>query len=176
MMIVFLVLALLSLLSAFGVIFFRNPIYSVLSLIVCFFSIAGHYLLLQAEFLAVVQVIVYAGAIMVLFLFIIMLLNLSRVPESKKPLLFRLVAILTSGVLLVSLVLSLTTICKPQSFCPFLSQGVMPQIVSKVPIMTQLATLLFNEYLFPFEFSSLLFLAAVVGVVVLSKKTKDIQS
>jgi len=169
----FLILSAISILSALFVIFFKNPVYSILSLILCFFSIAGHFLLLQSEFLAAIQVIVYAGAIMVLFLFIIMLMNLSRTTEPKRPFSFVLISVVTSFLLFGSLVLSLTTLIKPSTFCPFLSQSVIAQSnLPKNPISV-LGTMLFNDYLFPFEFSSLLFLAALVGVVVLSKKTKE---
>ena len=76
--IAFLILSVLTISSALMVVFSKNPIYSVLWLIICFFSITGHYILLDAHFLAVVNLIVYAGAIMVLFLFVIMLLNLNK--------------------------------------------------------------------------------------------------
>ena len=76
--IVFLLLATLTLASALMVVFSKSPIYSVLWLVICFFSITGHYILLDAHFLAIVNLIVYAGAIMVLFLFVIMLLNLNK--------------------------------------------------------------------------------------------------
>ena len=81
---IFIILSLLTVLSALAVVFAKNPMYSVLSLIVCFFTVAGHYILLNAQFLAIVHVIVYAGAIMVLFLFVVMLLNLNADTEPHK--------------------------------------------------------------------------------------------
>src|SRR5919205_317403 len=82
--ILFWVLAISSLFSAVMVITSKNPVYSVLWLIVTFFSISGHYILLHAQFLAIVNIIVYAGAIMVLFLFVIMLMNLNSNTEPQK--------------------------------------------------------------------------------------------
>ena len=82
--IVFGVLSIISIISALGVILSKNPVTSVLCLIVTFFTIAGHYIMLNAQFLAVVHIIVYAGAIMVLFLFVIMLMNLNAEIEPQK--------------------------------------------------------------------------------------------
>lgn len=158
MILLFLALSFLSILSALCVVFLKNPIHSVLSLIVCFFSLSGHFLLLQSEFLAVVQIIVYAGAIMVLFLFILMLINLSQNSEPRKKLSFMIFSGLAVMALAVLLILSL----KPALSS---SDGFMVSI-------QDLGHVLFNDYLMPFEFSSLLFLSALVGVVVLSKRAK----
>ena len=80
---IFWFLSFVAVFSAIGMIFSKNPVYSVLSLIVTFFAIAGHYFLLGAQFLAAVHIIVYAGAIMVLFLYVIMMLNLNKLNEQK---------------------------------------------------------------------------------------------
>src|SRR5438309_8854715 len=82
----------------------RNPIHSVLYLIITFFAIAGHYVLLNAQFLAAVHIIVYAGAIMVLFLFVIMLLNLNEESEPHKSNLLKFAAALSAGILLIAMV------------------------------------------------------------------------
>jgi NADH-quinone oxidoreductase subunit J len=103
----FFTLSAMTILSALVVVFTRKPMYSVLSLIVCFFTIAGHYILLNAQFLAITHIIVYAGAIMVLFLFTVMLLNLnadSDVPKSGK---LRIAATITAGMLFVTLLASI---------------------------------------------------------------------
>ncbi|MFN7295143.1 MAG: NADH-quinone oxidoreductase subunit J, partial [Bacteroidota bacterium] len=81
---IFYFLSFLAVLSAFMVVYSKNPVHSVLYLIITFFSIAGHYILLNAQFLAAVHVIVYAGAIMVLFLYVIMMLNLNKDTEAQK--------------------------------------------------------------------------------------------
>ena len=86
------------------VVFSKNPVYSVLYLIITFFCIAGHYLLLNAQFLAVVHVIVYAGAIMVLFLYVIMLLNLNEEAEPHKGTILRITATICVGLLMIVLI------------------------------------------------------------------------
>ncbi len=158
-MFLFLILSLITVLSALGVVFLRHSIYNVLSLIICFFSIAGHFLILHAPFLAIIQVIVYAGAIMVLFLFTLMLMNLSLKTELKK---INFITIF-SGFLVVGLLALL---------CLFLSNTV--QISTNTSLLfvgsvRNLGRLLFTEYELLFELSSILFLSSVVGVVMLGK-------
>lgn len=164
MHLLFICLSAICLLSALGVVLIKNPIYSLLSLILCFFTIAGHYILLGASFLAVVHIIVYAGAIMVLFLFMMMLMNLNKEGELSKSFLFRLFSALVVGALLVALVL-------------FFSNGLF---VSPLPALKgtveALGEVLFTEYMIPFELTSVLFLASVIGVVYLGKsKKKEMQ-
>jgi NADH-quinone oxidoreductase subunit J len=147
-------------LCALLVVFSRNAIHSVLYLILTFFAIAGHYILLNAQFLAAVHVIVYAGAIMVLFLYVIMLLNLNQEAEPHKSVFLKFAAAISSGLLLLVLVASLkgTELMLPQ-------QG--PAI--EVGLVKSLGRMLFTEYLLPFEISSVLLLAAMVGAVMLGK-------
>lgn len=90
LLILFCVLAAITLSTAFLTVFSRNPIHSAIYLVICFFSVAGHYLLLNAQFLAIVHIIVYSGAIMILFLFTIMLMNLNKENEVHKPRITRL--------------------------------------------------------------------------------------
>lgn len=158
MTLIFLILAAISVISALAVISFRSPVYSVLSLIVCFFSVAGNYLLVHATFLAIVNIIVYAGAIMVLFLFVIMLLNLNKGVEGRKPALFQLAAVGVGSLLLLILV--------TVSVHGNLAQG-SPGVLNGS--LKPLSRLLFGEYAIPFELSSILFLTAIVGVVLLSR-------
>src|ERR1700746_4192252 len=89
------ILSFLAIMFALMVVFTRNPVNSVLYLVMSFFCISGHYLLLNAQFLAVVHIIIYAGAIMVLFLFVIMLLNLNKETEPHKPVLIKFVSVLS---------------------------------------------------------------------------------
>src|ERR1700722_12035424 len=103
----FLILGFFAVLSALMVVFSKNPIYSVLYLVLTFFAIAGEYVLLNAQFLAIVNIIVYAGAIMVLFLFVIMLLNLNKETEPHKNPYLKFAAVITSGLLLIVVVGSL---------------------------------------------------------------------
>src|SRR6478736_6938062 len=102
--ILFWVLSALALFSALMVLISKNPVHSVLWLIVVFFSISGHYILLNAQFLAIVNLIVYAGAIMVLFLFVIMLMNLNTETEPQKHVWMKLAGAISGGCFLLMLV------------------------------------------------------------------------
>src|SRR5579862_6184334 len=130
----------------------RNPVQSVIYLIICFFSIAGHYLLLNAQFLAIVNIIVYAGAIMVLFLFTLMLMNLNEETEQHKPALARIGAVIASGLLMLVIVASLRKAA---------TMPVFPEQDAAMGSIQNLGIVLLNEYLFPFEFASILFLSAM---------------
>lgn len=160
---IFIFLSLLTLVSALVVVFSRNPMYSVLSLIACFFSIAGHYVLLSAQFLAIVHLIVYAGAIMVLFLFVVMLLNLNAETEPVKSNKLRIAATVSAGLLLLTILATLKSAI-PDSF------GIPAQ--SMMGSVQQVGQRLFTDFLLPFEVSSILFLSAMIGAVVLAKKEK----
>lgn len=142
------------------VVFSKNPVHSVLYLVLTFFAIAGHYVLLNAQFLAVVHIVVYAGAIMVLFLFVIMLLNLNHETEPVKNYMLRAAAVLGFGTFLVTLVGALRSATQPLSV-----QG-----SSEIGLVEKLGDVLFKEYLLPFEISSILLLGAMVGAVMLGKK------
>ena len=98
--ILFWFLSVLALFSAIMVLVSKNPVHSVLWLIVVFFAISGHYLLLNAQFLAIVNIIVYAGAIMVLFLFVIMLMNLNKETEPQKNVWMKFFGVISGGLLL----------------------------------------------------------------------------
>src|SRR5687767_5997740 len=136
--------------SALMVVFSRNPIYSVLYLVITFFCVACHYLILNAQFLAAVHVIVYAGAIMVLFLYVIMLLNLNEAEnEPQKSNLLKVAAVVTAGMLMVILIGSL------KGAEQLLQQKHDPSI----GLVKNLGSVLFKDYLLPFEITSLLLLA-----------------
>src|SRR3954449_3373969 len=98
--ILFWILSIVALFSALMVITSKNPVYSVLWLIITFFAISGHYLLLNAQFLAIVNIIVYAGAIMVLFLFVIMLMNLNTEIERQQNIWMKFFGVIAGGLLL----------------------------------------------------------------------------
>jgi NADH-quinone oxidoreductase subunit J len=145
----------------------RNPVHSALCLVVVFVSLALLYVLLGAEFLAAVQVIVYAGAIMVLFLFVIMLLNLDAEVRSQglSRVAFKACSLVGSGLLLLLLLLLLG------GGAVKALRAMAPEQVSGVPGNTQaVAELLFTKYLLPFEVTSILLLAAIVGALVLAGK------
>ncbi len=160
-LVTFWVLALLAVGSAAGLIVRRNPIHGALFLVVNLASVAGLYLLMRAEFLAAAQVIVYAGAIAVLFVFAIMVLIPGKEETGPDPLRRqRLMAVPIVGLLLVlvGLVLRSTVL-----------QGRPPR--TPVPGRTvHLARLLFTDYLLPFEVTSVLLLVAIVGVLTLAKR------
>jgi NADH-quinone oxidoreductase subunit J len=162
--IIFCVLAFITLATAFLTIYSKNPIHSAIYLVICFFSIAGHYLLLNAQFLAIVHVIVYSGAIMILFLFTVMLMNLNKENEVYKPRITRLGAIVTFC--LMCLVLIAIFINSKPIVGEYITTGEDYQSI-KV-----LGKVLLNEYMVPFEFASVLLLVAMIGAVLLSKKEK----
>lgn len=162
--IIFSVLALITLATAFLTIFSRNPIHSAIYLVICFFSIAGHYLLLNAQFLAIVHIIVYSGAIMILFLFTIMLMNLNEEHEVHRPRITRLGAILSFCLICVVLILIFIN-SKP-------IVGEYDATGEDFQSIKVLGKVLLNEYMVPFEFASILLLVAMIGTVLLSKKEK----
>lgn len=163
-LIIFCVLAAITLATAFLTIFSKNPIHSAIYLVICFFSIAGHYLLLNAQFLAMVHIIVYSGAIMILFLFTIMLMNLNEEREVHRPRITRLGAIVSFC--LICLVLIAIFINSKPIVGEYVTTGEDYQSI-KV-----LGKILLNEYMVPFEFASILLLVAMIGTVLLSKKEK----
>ncbi|MFV5697218.1 NADH-quinone oxidoreductase subunit J [Flavobacterium sp. ZT3R17] len=162
--IIFCVLSIITLATAFLTIFSRNPIHSAIYLVICFFSVAGHYLLLNAQFLAIVHIIVYSGAIMILFLFTIMLMNLNEQKEVHRPRITRLGAIVSFC--LICIVLILIFINSKPIVGEYVATGEDFQSI-KV-----LGRILLNEYMVPFEFASILLLVAMIGTVLLSKKEK----
>ena len=157
----FYVVAFLSIFFSLLVIFSKNPVHSVLYLIVTFFTFTIHYILLNAQFLAIVNFIVYMGAIMVLFLFVLMLLNLNEETEPLKPTLLKVMGVVAGMCLLVTLAGSLKALS--------ISEPVVLQNAN-LGLVKNLGKVLFNEFLLPFEISSLLLLSAMVGAVLLAKK------
>jgi len=145
----------------------RNPIGSALWLVVTLFALAAMYVLLDAQFIAALQVLVYAGAIMVLFLFVIMLLNLGRPGPSdiKGPVGVGIAALLAGTLLLQLRVLGQAA--PPEAIQ--LSAGTMATLQEQ-GMVAAVAGPLFDAYLIPFEITSLLLLAAIVGAVVLAKR------
>jgi NADH-quinone oxidoreductase subunit J len=154
-------LSVLIIFSALMVVFSKNPVHSVLYLIVTFFGIAGHYFLLNAQFLAAVHIIVYAGAIMVLFLYVIMMLNLNKEVEPHKPIWIKFAAVIAGGLLMITLVGSLRGAEALAMKTP---------ADQSIGLVENLGKTLFGQFLLPFEISSVLFLAAMVGAVMLGKK------
>ncbi|WP_332453990.1 NADH-quinone oxidoreductase subunit J [Chryseobacterium aquaticum] len=158
----FFLVAFLAVSSAVYFVFARNPLYAILSLIVTMFSIAGMYILLNAQFLAIIQIIVYAGAIMVLFLYILMMLNLNKEDESKKNNTLKFVGVFTAGLLLIGVLGVFRGVHEKHVVIENVDKG--------VGLTKNLGRLLFNEYVLPFELASILILAGIVGAVLIGKK------
>lgn len=160
---------LLSGLAVFGAIMVvasRQPIYSILYLIVTFFAIAGHFLLLSAQFLAVVQVIVYAGAIMVLFLFVVMLLNLKGNVEPRLPNLLKFGTVAAGGLMLLLLVAAIGKVAG----AGVVTDQIAATRTAEMGMVKNVGIVLFTDFLLPFEVVSILFLSAMVGAVLLAKR------
>lgn len=156
----FYLFSVLAVLSAFGIVAFRNTLSSAFSLIVTLFAVACLFALLGAHFLAAMQVLVYAGAIMVLFVFIIMLLDLGKGTLLKIKLTFpAVVGVLFGSYLGVLLVLRLGYLSLP-----------FPPLPGHFGTVREVGRLLFTDYLISFEVTSILLLVAIVGAVVLAKK------
>lgn len=159
---IFLTLAVISVITALLMVFARNPVHSVLYLILTFFAIAGQYVMLNAQFLAVVHIIVYAGAIMVLFLFVLMLLNLNKDSEPKKSNLWKISGAITSGMLLVVMVGALRNQIQLPAAAEYQPDRGLPAVLGRM--------LFDSEFVVPFEITGILFLAAMVGAVLVGKR------
>ena len=160
---IFYFIAFLSILFAVLVISAKNPVHSILYLILTFFTFTIQYILLNAQFLAIVNFIVYMGAILVLFLYTLMLINLNKDSEPVKSNMIKIAAVLGGGSLLVVLVAC------------FKQVGISQPVLLQDPnlgLVKNLGKVLFNEFLLPFEVSSLLLLSAMVGAVLLATKDK----
>jgi NADH-quinone oxidoreductase subunit J len=162
--ILFWFLSVLTLGGAIMVITSKNVIHSILFLIITFFAISGHYVLLNAQFLAIVNIIVYAGAIMVLFLFVVMLMNLNSAaePQRNKYLLY-------GGTIAGSSLLLVLVAALKQSAD---TSQLVQMKTGDIGLVNNLGKALFTNYVFPFEISSVLFLSAMVGAVIISKQER----
>lgn len=169
-LILFFVLALVAVAAAIGMLASQNAVYSALFLVINFATVAVFYLLLGAPFIAMAQITVYAGAIMVLFLFVIMLLGAERLAPAKvlpyqRPLAMGLavVLIVEAAYLLLSRVQSTATIIAPTG------------ATNTVEAIRDLGMVLFSDYLLPFEVTSILLLVAMIGAIVMTKREKGEQ-
>jgi NADH-quinone oxidoreductase subunit J len=151
--------------TALMVVLSKHPVRSVLYLVLTFFMITANYVLMNAQFVAIVNIIVYAGAIMVLFLFVLMLLNLNKENEPRGSMIATLASAIGAGSLLVVLVAATRDAS--------LATTQITEQSSSAGLVENLGTLLFNKYVLPFEVSSILFIAAMVGAVLLAKRDKQ---
>src|SRR5690606_10976150 len=159
-MMVFYFVASLSIFFALMTIFTKNPVHSVLYLVITFFTFTVDYVLLNAQFLAVVNFIVYLGAIMVLFLFVLMLLNRNEDTEPMKSNLIKVMGTVAGLCMLTTIIGSLYLI---EVSNPIILQN------PEIGLVKTLGKVLMNEFLLPFEISSILLLIAMVGAVLLAK-------
>ena len=152
--------------SALMVIISKNPVKSVLFLVLTFFFISGNYILMNAQFIAAVNIIVYAGAIMVLFLFVLMLLNLSKENEPKNSVFVKFAALVAGGILFIVLIAALKDGL-------VIAAATVDQSDS-IGLVENLGKILFTKYVLPFEISSVWFIAAMVGAVLLGTREKQL--
>ena len=159
-------LAFVTIISALLVVFSKNPVHSVLYLILTFFSISGQYILLNAQFLAVVNIIVYAGAIMVLFLFVIMFLNMRTAAEEarKRNALIQIAGVISGSLLLLVIGSAFVKVDISKHAAP------AKELNTQIGMVENLGIELFTNFLVPFELASVLFIAAMVGAVLLAKR------
>ena len=168
-LLIFYPLAVLCVLFALGVVINNSPVGSAMSLIGMMLGLAGIFVLLQAHFIAILQIIIYAGAIMVLFMFVIMLLNLKGEGEDKN---WRgrdknLLLTVLSGLLATGVLYKIIEITNAGDFN---SPALLP---SNFGTVREVGTILFTEFVLPFEVASILLLVAMIGAVVLAKSKVD---
>lgn len=166
-LILFYIFSAVLLVAAVGMVTVRNPVYAALCLIVCFFNSAALWIMLQAEFLGIVLVLVYVGAVMVLFLFVIMMLDVKREEQRESFGKYLPVGLTVAAVIAVEMIL-------------VLSRGNFsdPKIYTPQPLgaddsnTEQLGELLYTEYLYPFEIAGVILLVAIIAAIVLTLRTR----
>jgi NADH-quinone oxidoreductase subunit J len=166
----FVLFAVMAIGGAAGMVLARNPVASLMYLVMAFFALSGVFVLLDAHFIAVVNLIVYAGAILVLFLFVIMLLNLGRTEKTdlRGPL-YRMLAIVGGGALFGLLLVTLRG-GYATSMAGDMGQETMEAMLRSRGAVGVVAEPMFRSYLVPFEITSLLLLVAIVGAIVLARQ------
>ena len=167
--IIFYVFASVLVLTSLGVILFKNPVYSAISLILSFITSAALWLLLQAEFLAIVLILVYVGAVMVLFLFVVMMLNIDDVMRTSK---FNKMApfALFIGLIVVAELITLIWFRSDQFSMVSVATGVLDSGVSNTVL---LGTTLFTDYLYLFEIAGFILLLAIIVSISLTMRRRE---
>jgi NADH-quinone oxidoreductase subunit J len=168
-LVTFLVLALVAIATAIGMLLSRNAVYSALFLVLNFITVAVFYLLLGAPFIAMAQITVYAGAIMVLFLFVIMLLGAEAIPNRPN---WRSFIFPVSLAVILAVEATYILVTKARPIGNVLPPGTEANTMEN---LQQLGKALFTQYLLPFEVTSILLLVAMVGAIVLVRKEKGVQ-
>jgi len=161
----FYVLAVVAIISSLGVVLMNNPVHSALFMLATFFSVAGIFVQLNAEYIAAIQILVYAGAILVLYLFVVMLLNPKYKGFIKLPI-YRIALGLVAGfVMFVQVLLAM----KGTGVLGKLGK-ITPDVMSEIGNVKLFGEALFTRYLVPFEVASILLLVALIGAIVIAKK------
>lgn len=162
---IFYLFAAMATISALSVITARNPVRSVLSLVVTFFSMSGVWMLLQAEFLSLILLLVYVGAVMTLFLFVVMMLSIDK--ESKRS---GFVKYLPFGIIVIVLLIGiLFYVAKPMHFVLAQSANAGSQVVNQTNLQA-LGSVLYTDYVYPFELAGVLLLAVMVAAIALAHR------
>lgn len=165
----FIILGIIAIIGAIGTVASKNPVTSAMSLVLHFFMLAGIYLTLQAQFIAVLQILVYAGAIMVLVIFVIMLLNLGKEHQLKEGTGFRkYVGVAFGGILAAQVALVL--VLANTTFDGLKSKA------AEISTIESLGKVLYTDFLFQFEAITLLLLVAVMGALILARRRKSHES
>jgi NADH-quinone oxidoreductase subunit J len=154
--------------AALGVIVSRNPVYSALSLVMCFATSAAIWLLLEAEFLALVLVLVYVGAVMVLFLFVVMMLDINIEKLRAGFTRYLWLGILVAGVVTFEIV----GVVLGRQFGADVSRAALP-VAADASNTTELGTLLYSHYVYPFEIAAMLLLVAIVAAIALTHRHRQ---
>ena len=167
MLIIFYIFAALSILGGLGVLFLRNPIHCALSLVGTFFCLGSIYVMLNAEFVAVIQVLVYAGAIMVLFLFVLMLLSSKTSDQNTNK---WSIGKILAGLLSFGIFVKIASLFSMGDL-QLGPKGAYPlEVVEEVGSISLIGRLLFTDYILSFEIIAILLLVAVIGAVVIAKR------
>jgi NADH-quinone oxidoreductase subunit J len=172
--VVFVACAMIVLAGAFGVIWFRNPVHSALSLVATLFGVAVLFLNMNAQFLAAVQIIVYTGAIVVLILFVIMLLGVDTADDiDTEPLAGQRVIALVIAAGVAGLVVAGVTIVGDELVSG--ARSATAAITDDVPNIEQIGRVLFTEYVYALEITAVLLTIAVVAAVVMARKPTEVE-
>jgi NADH-quinone oxidoreductase subunit J len=168
--VLFIGMALLSVIASLMMVTGKNPIHSALWMIVTFFAMAVIYLLLNAQFIAVAQVMVYAGAIMMLILFVIMLVRMETGGEGESPQGHRSIRTTAAGAV-ITVILFVEVLFGALYYRTTGRMGDYPaDLVNTIGNVKAVGTVLYGQYLFPFEIASILLLVGIVGAVVITKR------
>jgi NADH-quinone oxidoreductase subunit J len=161
----FYVFSFIAIFSALMVVTMRNPLTSALYLVLCFFALAGFYVMLDMQFIAAMQILVYAGAIMVLIVLVIMLLNISRIKNMKSDLHQKIIGILISLILFIEIIFYIINGAQKRP------SGIFTHaLIKKIGNTQVIGEFLFTAYMLPFEIASILLFVAIIGAYLFAKK------